>query len=238
MNTAGGISVGDILNRTTEAIRENVAAVLIFLAITIPATALSEYLTGGNDMGFSFGLFLSSEVMAQGVVVVLVVLLEFLLGIIAAYYLTAAMVFGTTAPGFDRLLAYVGIYLLSILAITFAAFLLLIPAIILGVRWAPLLPIVVQGRCGATESFGEAWRATSGSSWPIFFAMLVVWVGMMFVAIVFGISSVFGGGTGSITQVLASAMIEAILQVVLIAISVGIFQLVTDKPDDLIATFE
>lgn len=72
--------------------------------------------------------------------------------------------------------ALLGLVLLSGIA-TFAGLaLLIVPGMILAVRWAIAVPLLVGERAGVIQALRESWRQTKGHGWPILGALLVVFL--------------------------------------------------------------
>lgn len=69
--------------------------------------------------------------------------------------------------------SYFGVGLLTGIAITIGLVLLVLPGIVLAVRWAPAYGFVVAGDDTTTGAMGKAWDATSNHFWPILAAIIV-----------------------------------------------------------------
>ena len=76
----------------------------------------------------------------------------------------------------SRVAGVLGVYLLTSLGIMLGFLLLVIPGIILSVRWAIAVPILIGDDAGIIESIGRSWRETSGHFWPILGTILVAFV--------------------------------------------------------------
>jgi hypothetical protein len=66
--------------------------------------------------------------------------------------------------------------LLSSVAIIVGMVLLLIPGIILLVRWSMSIPLVVAEGGGATSAIGESWERTRDGFWPILGALVLAYL--------------------------------------------------------------
>ena len=98
-----------------------------------------------------------------------------IVGIAALYMLTTTMIRESgiapdgLAAGFGT---YFGLALLSGFAMLIGALLLVVPGLILLVRWAPIYGFgLVEGR-GVTEAMSDSWAATAEHFWPIAIASL------------------------------------------------------------------
>jgi len=93
----------------------------------------------------------------------------------AGYLLLRAMVknagLGDGQRGFG---AYFGLSLLSGLGILAGAIFLVIPGLILAVRWQPAFGILMAERdAGVSDSLSQSWDLTRGHFWPIFAGVLL-----------------------------------------------------------------
>ncbi len=92
------------------------------------------------------------------------------------YFLTVQLL-RSLAPGDGPLKggfgSYFGLALLSGLGIIFGLVLLIIPGLVLFVRWAPAYGIALDEGRGVTESMSAAWERTRPHFWPIALALLV-----------------------------------------------------------------
>jgi hypothetical protein len=92
------------------------------------------------------------------------------------YVMTSAMLRRTglapdgLANGFRT---YFGISLLGGAATLLGLLLLIVPGIVLLVRWAPAMGFGLASGRSATESLGDSWHATKGHFWPILIALLI-----------------------------------------------------------------
>ncbi|HEX6740698.1 MAG TPA: hypothetical protein VF079_02740 [Sphingomicrobium sp.] len=77
------------------------------------------------------------------------------------------------AGGFGALFA---VSLIGQLCIVLGLILLVIPGVILLVRWSLGVPIVLSERVSAIEALRESWRATEGRFWPVFAVLLIVYL--------------------------------------------------------------
>ncbi len=239
----GQVNVSNLLSATVDTIRNNLQLAGIFLAIMIPVSAVMTYFQGGGQtFGMSAGFMIEESLMAQGLVAVALVLIGFIVSIFAHYWLIAGMVRGTVSPGFDRILPYIGIYILYALGLIFGFVLLIVPGIILMVRWVAVLPSVIDRDRDAIGSFGDSFDMTNGHSWSVFGAGLIVVIGFMVISAVIGGVAVgaaaVAGGAGGILASAIAAIADQITNVVGYAFCVGAYNLMRDRTETVTDVFE
>lgn len=237
------VSLSNLLSATVDTIRSNIQLAGVYLAIMIPVgTLMAVFQGGGRSFGMNFGFMLDESVMAQGALAIVVVLVGAIISIVATYWLVAGMTRGTVSPGFDRFWPYIGISILYGLGIVFGFILLIVPGIILMVRWVAVLPAVIDRDRDAIGSFGDSFGMTDGHSWSVFGAGLVVMVGMMvFSAVVGGVAVGVGtvaGGPGGIVMSAIAAIAEQANNVIGYAFCVGAYHLMRDRSEVMAEVFE
>ena len=153
-----------ILRRTCEMVRLAPGAALIFwLALALPTTALSVLPGGGSDARFAFvggiigifGQFIVSGRVAR----------------------RAGLMQADNVPG--RAGSYALLSIVSGLAILLGIFLLVLPGLYLLARWSIGVPIVVAEGKGMGAALGGSWTRTRGKAVPICLAFLVVGTGLV-----------------------------------------------------------
>ncbi len=93
---------------------------------------------------------------------------------VLAYLLTIGLLTkGGLAPGGLRgtIGGYFLVSLISGLAISFGFILLIVPGVILLVRWLPAYGVVLADGEPGTEALSKSWEATSGKFWPLLVAI-------------------------------------------------------------------
>ncbi len=93
--------------------------------------------------------------------------------------------------GARRLLPLVGATLLVAVGTALGLLLLVVPGVILYVRWAVVTPALVTERLGPAEAMRRSWALVSGRSWPVLGAVAL---GFLFFAIADQIFSAIGTG--------------------------------------------
>ena len=134
-----------------------------------------------------------------------------------------------------RLLAYLLLGLVASLGISLGLLLLLVPGIILAVRWSLAGPVLVGSDKGVVESLQISWLETEGHFWPILAASLVLYGPPL----VFRIVEVVMGLNVAEPLVLATAigLVEIVLLVASWYLTLAMFTLILE-PDPLQEVFE
>lgn len=235
------VNLSSLLQGSVDQIRENGRLVLIYLAVMIPLGAIGLYFEAQagrvNSGNFNFGLMIDEALLSQGAVAVISVIGAFVAGLLAHYWLLAGLTRRTDAPAFDRFWPYIGMYILSSLAIGFGFILIIIPGIILSVRWMPLLPMVIDRDSGATDAFGDAWAMTDGYGWSIFGAALIMGVLLMIGGAAVGGAGYFFGQFSFLAAGL-NAIMEAIFALAFVALAVTVYDQLRDGTEELAEVFE
>lgn len=104
---------------------------------------------------------------------------------------------------------YFGASFLSGLGMLAGFVLLLVPGLILMVRWSAAFALVVSEDESAGNALGESWAMTRGNFWPIFAAMLVGLVPLLAIVIGFSASLVFADEAYEEVPPLAAELIAA-----------------------------
>jgi hypothetical protein len=137
---------------------------------------------------------------------------------------------GRYVEGPTRFWAYLGMGILSVIAIVFGLILLIVPGLILLVRWSAASGFVVGNRQGVTESLSASWQATRGRGWSIFAAGLLFFIGLSIAG------GVIGAATGAISMTVngaVSVFVQAFGSAATIALGIAIYMLVHDDTREL-----
>ena len=242
--------VSGILSQTVEVIGAAGRAVLIYVLVLGLFNGIGGLagLAQMDDNVFSVGIrsgVLNAE--AFGLAATLYQLLGLVLYVVAAFFLLRQMLvqIGRPARG-GNLLSYVAMSILAMIGLMIGFVLLVIPALILLVRWSAANGYLLSGDKGITGALGASWEATAPRGWSIFGAGLVLWIGLAVLSsIVTGI--VVGTGlTGSadgLSPLFALAMtlsglIQAFTNAASFAFSVAVFHLVAPAHTSVADVFE
>jgi hypothetical protein len=135
-----------------------------------------------------------------------------ILGLILQGALTRAVVMDLTgrqvvladclSTGLRAFLPLLAIGLLYALAAFFAAFLLIVPGVMVAVAWCVAVPAYIAEHTGITGSFGRSATLTRGNRWRIF-GLFLLWAAALLVV---GVAYVSAIGLGNFTQSEAAAV--------------------------------
>jgi hypothetical protein len=134
----------------------------------------------------------------------------------------------------NRFWPYLGMVILSGLAIVLGIVLLIVPGLFLLVRWSAASGYAIGASQGVTESLTSSWNATKGHGWPIFFAGLALYFGTMMVA---GLIGATLGLASPWTVNVIIPFIEAASNSVFMAFGIAVYCLVEDDTQQLSEVF-
>jgi len=160
------LSVTDILRRTFALLAFGSARAMIALAL----------MTGA-------GVAVDTGALSEGASQILNLVLS-IGSLVLQYWIVRAQLgeLGYTLPDGARFPAFFVMGLVGMLAIILGLILLVVPGLVLLVRWSMATPIVIGSNTGAIASLGESWRVTRGNSWPVLGASLAIWAVALAVA--------------------------------------------------------
>lgn len=152
-------------------------------------------------------------------------LLQSVVGIVCSYFLLVAMMRRTglqSGTGEDAFLPYLGMSILSALAVMLGVIALVLPGLFLMVRWSIAQPVIVARGGGVMASLGESWERTRGNEFPIFVAALALLVPA--IAVIIAVRAFFEETNlvGMVVAQLASSGISAIF----LAMGVALYGLI------------
>ncbi|TRD10070.1 hypothetical protein FGU71_13850 [Erythrobacter insulae] len=234
------LTLSNMLNQTFWELKSNGRIFGIFLAVMVPITASFNWLdvgSPGDGFDFGFDINFTENLLAVGAGLAALYLALWLVSIALTYWFYAALMARDPSPGFQRFWPWAGIYILATLGIGFGLILLIVPGIILIVRWSIVLPLVIEAKSPAMDTFGESWEATSGSAWSILGTMIILLI-VTFVtgAVLGGASAMLSGFIGAPTLI-ASAVTDALMSALFIAFAVAVFRLCHNETKELSEVF-
>ena len=241
--------VSGILSQTVDVIGAAGRAVLIYVVVLGLFNGIGGLagLAEMDDNVFSVGIrsgMLNSDTL--GLAAVLYQLLGLVLYVVAAFFLLRQMLeqIGRPVRG-GNLLSYLAMSVLAMIGLMIGFVLLVIPALILLVRWSAANGFLLSGDKGITGALGASWEATGGRGWSIFGAGLVMWIGLVVLSsIVVGIVAATGfaasGGFSPLFGVAmtGSGLIEAFNNAASFAFSIAVFHLVAPADTSVADVFE
>jgi hypothetical protein len=95
--------------------------------------------------------------------------------------------------GIRKALPIIGFSILFGIALVFGLLLLVVPGIILFVRWAVAAPALVEEDCSVREAFGRSSELTHGARWQVLFLMIVVFVIIWLISAIAAIPALMAG---------------------------------------------
>lgn len=166
---------GEILSRTGELLRANILRAAPVLVVLAGCGVMLDtgMATGENERAVS--------------------LLLSILTLVAQYWLTRSLLqdLGYTVRPEARMLAFIGMGIVFTAAVVLGLILLVVPGVILFVRWSIGLPLLLTSGEGVFKCLARSWRDTDGYFWPIFGAMAAIYVpgllafGLLFASVEF-----------------------------------------------------
>lgn len=182
---------------------------------------------------FDYGFEISATDSPSSVLFELVLLV---VSFVANYFLLKRYlaVRGRLQKDANRFWPYLGMAILSAFAIVFGLILLIVPGIILLVRWSAASGYIIGAGQGVSDALTSSWNATKGHGWAIFFAGIALFVGVMVAA------SVIGGTMGAVGLPgvdTVAAFIEAASGAIFSAFGIAIYCLVQDNTQELNEVF-
>ena len=169
--------------------------------------------------------------------------------VIASYFLLVQMMqsLGRSMTAGARFWSFVGMSIIAVIGVGIGFVLLIIPGIIVMVRWSAANGYLLGGEHSITDSLGASWEATKGHGWSIFGAGLLLTIGVavlnsIIVGVVLGTGLATGGG-GLASPMFAlgvtlSSFVEAFGNAVNFAFSMAVFHLVAPADTSVADVFE
>jgi len=177
ISPARELKIGKIIDKTLGVLERNAMPVAIFVLVLTAASLPITYVSVASK----------APLTAAGGQ-----LLQSVVGIVCSYFLLMAMMRRTglqSASGEDVFLPYLGMSILSALAVMLGVIALVLPGLFLMVRWSIAQPVIVARGGGVMASLGESWERTRGNEFPIFVAALALLVPA--IAVIIAVSVLF-----------------------------------------------
>ncbi len=219
-----------ILREVSEVVSAGRREIGIFVLVIGGITALGVALgLTETSAGLYYGFYVdSNDTLGSGLFEVFAGIVS----IVATYLLLKALLAtrGRAGDGRNRFWEYLGMSILSLIAIGIGSLLLLVPGIILAIRWSASSGFLISRGEGVIDSLKASWHATKGHGWAIFFAAVVLGLGLL---IVVGILAGLFALLGALVAGVISSFLEAFLNAVMAAFGVAIYCLVSDDARDV-----
>ncbi|SNS08985.1 Membrane domain of glycerophosphoryl diester phosphodiesterase [Sphingomonas laterariae] len=181
------IDAGAILSRTFNLMRGNVKMV----AITAIAVAVASMI--GSALGLAAMIFAQYTIIS---------------GLLANADLMP--------DGYRtrRFWAILGVCILYNIGVTLGMVLLIVPGVILAVRWVLAVPVLIGEETGVIESLGRSWQETRGRFWPILIALIVIFLPVIaMMGIIGGVVFSNGGAEPALAITLIGNLVSSIFTV-------------------------
>jgi hypothetical protein len=232
---ANEASVGGFLAETASLVRDKPREVGLYVVVVGGLAAIGVFLGLSESTAASFGFGVSIDA-SDSIPSALYELLLGITNIVASYFLLKQFLAarGRLRESGAGFWAFLGMSILSWLGIIVGLILLIVPGVILLVRWSAATGFLVGRGEGVIDSLSASWDATRGHSWPIFFAAIIMFIGL---AIGGGVVGGLFGIAGTVPLGIASALVEAAAGAVSMAFGIAIFCLVADDTEQLAETF-
>ena len=183
----GDIRIGHIFGRAWEIFTANF---LKFFIITMIVALPNTLLVGSiSDPQTAPDGGLAARVLIGAIIaIVLGMLTQAVILYMAFQYLRgqSASIGDAVQKALPRLLPLLGLIFLASLGWTIGLMLLVIPGIILMVRWSVSIPVCVVERLGPVASLKRSAELTKGHRWKIFGMFFLIWLISMVIGIVIG----------------------------------------------------
>lgn len=249
-------NVGGILGQTADLVGSAGRAILIYVLVLGLFSGLGGLfgLASMDDNLFSVrwndGVF---DTQTAGLLGGLFGLVNMVLFVVASYVLLTSLMRAIGRPMHDggKFWSFVLMSILASIGVLIGFALLIIPGIIVLVRWSAANGYLLSGEHGITDSLGTSWRATDGRGLSIFFAGLLLWIGLSILnGIVLGIFTGTGAvGAGSFAPgvftsplfaalMMVSGIVEAFGNAASFAFSIAVFHLVAPTDTSVADVFE
>jgi len=228
--SVGGI-LGELFSLLGDSARDFALYTLVIGGVTAAGVlaGLTETTADTLDYGFSIG---SGDSPASA-------LFDFAsaaVSIFGTYLLLARflVVRGRFRVGGGRFWHYFGMAILSTIGAVLGLVLLVVPGIVLLVRWSAASGFVIGAGESVTGSLSASWDATEGHGWAIFFSAVILCVGML---VCFGLVGAIFDLAGTPIAEVVSAFVGAAPSGVFAAFGIAIYCRVHDDAREISEVF-
>ena len=223
-----------------------------FSLVSASAKAIALYVAvvgGLNAVGFAMGIVEQSELFngldvgfmvnaEQGLLVALFQIVIAVVTLVGSYLVLRDLLAkrGRLHDKRMRFWGYLGMSILALLGLMLGLILLIVPGLIVLVRWSAANGFLLGEGEGITDALGKSWEATRGHGWAIFFVGVVITIGL---SIVGGAIAAAALSTNFDIAIFAvSAFVDAFSNALLLALSIAVFHLVAPMDTSVSEVFE
>lgn len=228
-------SIGGILGELFSLLRDSSRDFALYTLVLGGLTAagvlagLTETTAGALDYGFSVD---NTDTPASA-------LFEFVAAVASVFgtYLLLARflaVRGRLRTSEGRFWPYLGMTILSVIGIVLGLILLIVPGVLLLVRWSAASGFVIGAGEGVTGSLSASWEATKGHGWAIFFSAIILFIGIAMLSGV--VAGVFELASDRVADV-ALSFVEAAAGGAFAAFGIAIYCRVQDDAQEISEVF-
>lgn len=183
-----------ILGETFALTREVFGYLLTFVIVAGGLSAVSQVGAADSNLLWSFSFAFDAETtILRGLSGVAALVAQ----TVGGYLILERMLElrGRLGPGGMRIWAYFGLTIVTGFGMIFGLVLLIVPGLILAVRWSAASSFLIARRAGVIEAMAASWDVTRGHGWPIFLAGLVCFLlTLVPIAVLSGVIEVMGAG--------------------------------------------
>ena len=132
--------------------------------------------------------------------------------------------------------AYFGLALLGGLGMILGVLMLVIPGVVLFVRWSPAYGYALADGLGVSDALGKAWRETAAHFWPLALALLVPLALNVGAGAVYVLASDDNGMIGLPVSVVANAVMS-VAGAGITVVGIAAYSLLRDRSEELAEVF-
>ncbi len=234
MTDAQKPNIGDLLNGMMDELRGNKPAVLRYLAIFIVLTAIAGYLdlslglvdqsaSQDWDTGFEYGP------------IGMIVLIASVVGQFWLFGKILGVDVQLSGDNAGRILAFIGLSIVTGLGVMFATVLLIIPGLFVGSRWLMSPAFFVHDNDAVFEAMGKSWNQTRGNTLTIALAAVIIVLCLFVLSL---LAAIITFSELMILEAIAGAILGELFTVLFVGLSVTTFRKISDSAGTVSQVFE
>lgn len=208
-----GLKIGTIIDKTLGVLEHNAVPALLYLAAL---TAIN-----GAIAWFALTMTAPTQALAFG-------LLQFVVGIVAAYLLIEAMVSKTglrSRTQAEMFYPYVGLSILYTLGVFLGLLLIIIPGLLVMARWSIAQPMMIARGDGVMKALGESWEQTKGNELQILVAVFALLLPL--IAVLIAVSMIFE--EGDLVRLVVTQLASSAMSAISLATGVALYGLIVGR---------